>query len=305
MSTDVIDEMIADVEEFLDSVDGLDHLLGRLHDLAGAETPTPDAELRALLAGPVGVGAPARPVGIASRRSAIAGLAAATVATLTLTGTAAAANDLPEPLQRGLAHFSEHYLPFTFPRPVGDPPPLGWHEPTSTGSDGFGSGLFAVTGLPVTAANRAERLLAAATAGEGPAGSTHRHGPAVRPRPSAADDGVAPAAGTGHGSTTGPSTPSAPAADSDGDGDGDSDGDSGGDGANGPGNGGGNAGSGSTGDHAGHTTGKPANPPGPREDPPGQAHGDGHGRPADPGGSGTGSDASGGHAHGGGAPGHR
>jgi len=142
----VIAEMIADLEEFLDSTDGLDDLLSGLRTLGEGAAPTPSHELMALLAGtpetaPV-VALRSRPASHrASRRNAIAGLAAATVAGLSITGAAAAANELPAPIQRVVAHFSESYLPFSFPRPVGDPPAPG----TASSSDS-GEGADVSTG---------------------------------------------------------------------------------------------------------------------------------------------------------------
>ena len=61
-----------------------------------------------------------------------------------LTGAAAFANELPVPMQRVVAHFSESYLPFTFPRPVGDPPADG--GTVTPGSPAQGGDAPATTG---------------------------------------------------------------------------------------------------------------------------------------------------------------
>ena len=123
MSTSsVVAEMVADAQEFLDG--GSAALSGLLEEVAtygDRPVPTPSAELALLLAGRPAVPRPATPVRVRARRT-VAGLAAAAVAGLSVTGAAAVANELPVPAQRAVAHFSEQFLPFSFPRPVGDPP---------------------------------------------------------------------------------------------------------------------------------------------------------------------------------------
>jgi hypothetical protein len=88
----------------------LEPLLAALRGLEPAEAPEPSAELAALLASPR-----SRARG---RRTAAAIGAAAALGSLTVTGVAAAANELPEPAQRFVSQLSERYLPFEFPRPV-------------------------------------------------------------------------------------------------------------------------------------------------------------------------------------------
>jgi hypothetical protein len=88
----------------------LEPVLAALRGLEPAEAPEPSAELAALLASPR-----SRARG---RRTAAAIGAAAALGSLTVTGVAAAANELPEPAQRFVSQLSERYLPFEFPRPV-------------------------------------------------------------------------------------------------------------------------------------------------------------------------------------------
>ncbi|MEO5711212.1 MAG: hypothetical protein ABIQ59_15500 [Nocardioidaceae bacterium] len=127
----MITEMIEDAAEFLGGrVDDLQSFLDDVAALGDETAPTPGDELALLLAGtPVAsqvqrVRPLRRPVvsGPVRVRRRLAGLAAAAVAGLSLTGAAAFANELPSPVQRAVAHFSEAYLPFDFPRPVGDAP---------------------------------------------------------------------------------------------------------------------------------------------------------------------------------------
>ena len=123
MSTSwVVDDLVDDAAELFDGpLDDLVAVLEEIASLGDVEAPTPSAELALLLAGRPA--APHRPVRHRRRVApALGGLAAAAVAGLTLTGTAAYANELPPSVQRVVAHLSEDYLPFTFPRPVGDPP---------------------------------------------------------------------------------------------------------------------------------------------------------------------------------------
>ena len=128
MSTSwVVDDLVDEASELFDGpLDGLVAVLEEIASLGDVETPTPSAELALLLAG-----RPAetrRPVRRSHRRLApvLGGLAAAAVTGLTLTGTAAYANELPPSMQRVVAHLSEDYLPFTFPRagrrPAGSAP---------------------------------------------------------------------------------------------------------------------------------------------------------------------------------------
>ena len=150
MSTSwVVDDLVDDAAEFLDG--GLDDLVAVLEELASlgdVEAPTPSDELALLLAGrPAGAHRPVRRTAAgrwAPARShrrlapALGGLAAAAVAGLTLTGTAAYAGELPAPMQRVVAHLSEDYLPFTFPRPVGDPPAPARTSPRGAGARSSG-----------------------------------------------------------------------------------------------------------------------------------------------------------------------
>jgi hypothetical protein len=118
-----VEEMLADAVEFLDRpVHDLVALLDGLSALGSLDAPTPGPELAALLGGgAVAARTVATPVPVVRRaRVAVAGLAAAAVAALSVTGAAAVANELPGPLQRAVAQFSESYLPFSFPRPAGD-----------------------------------------------------------------------------------------------------------------------------------------------------------------------------------------
>jgi len=169
----MIEEMVEDVREFVDGpLDGLDTLLGDLAALGEGPAPTPGPELATLLAGDPA----ARPVVVpfrppASRRRRLAtGLAAAALTGVTLTGVAAAANELPAPVQRLVAHFSETFLPFDLPRPAGDPP-----RTTSTGD--------APSVLPVRAP--ADGSGSPAVERRAPAGPT-RHGPTSPPAGTAA-----------------------------------------------------------------------------------------------------------------------
>ncbi len=86
--------------------------LEQLRALPSAEEPVPSEELLALLNGtPTFAGA-------RSRRTSL--LAAAAVAAVVAgTGWAAAAGQLPGPVQDAFADFSEHYLPFEVPHPGG------------------------------------------------------------------------------------------------------------------------------------------------------------------------------------------
>ena len=129
MSTsEVVLGMVADASEFLDGeADRLTAVLDDIADLGGGQAPVPSTELAALLAGRrrprVPLRVPLPRLTVASRASrALVGLGAAAVAGLGVTGAAATANELPAPMQRFVAHLSEDYLPFSFPRPAGDPP---------------------------------------------------------------------------------------------------------------------------------------------------------------------------------------
>ena len=141
----VVADMLADAQQFLDGgVDELSALLDEFASYGDQPVPAPSPELALLLAGRPAASAPrpqrpAVPVRLRTRRT-IAGLAAAAVSGLSLTGAAAVANELPAPIQRAVAHFSEQYLPFSFPRPVGDPPLPGGSAGTEPGQDGAGTG---------------------------------------------------------------------------------------------------------------------------------------------------------------------
>ena len=138
MSTSsVVADLVADAQEFLDGgVVQLTELLEEVAAYGDRPVPTPSPELALLLAGrPTPTTArPDRPHAPRARiRGMVAGLAAAAVSGLSLTGAAAVANELPVSIQRAVAHFSEQYLPFSFPRPNGDPP--AGHDTTSTRRD--------------------------------------------------------------------------------------------------------------------------------------------------------------------------
>jgi hypothetical protein len=139
----VIADMLSDAQELLDGgVDGLTALLDEVASYGEQPVPAPSPELAMLLAGrpaarPARPQGPTVPVRLRARR-AMAGLAAAAVSGLSLTGAAAVANELPVPMQRAVAHISEQHLPFSFPRPVGDPPAPGGWVGTAPGQDGAG-----------------------------------------------------------------------------------------------------------------------------------------------------------------------
>ena len=145
MSTSpVIADMLSDAQEFLDGgVAELTALLDEFASYGEQPVPAPSPELALLLAGRPAAPAPrperpAIPIRLRARR-AVAGLAAAAVSGLSITGAAAVANELPAPMQRAVAHFSEQYLPFSFPRPVGDPPVPGGSVGTAPGQGGAGT----------------------------------------------------------------------------------------------------------------------------------------------------------------------
>jgi hypothetical protein len=140
----VIADMLADAQELLDGgVDELTALLDEVASYGEQPVPAPSPELALLLAGrpaapPARPQRPLVPVRLRARRT-MAGLAAAAVSGLSLTGAAAVANELPAPMQRAVAHISEQHLPFSFPRPVGDPPVPGGLVGTAPGQDGAGT----------------------------------------------------------------------------------------------------------------------------------------------------------------------
>lgn len=94
----------------------LESFVDGLRALGEAEPPVPSPELAAMIARPS-----ARPAGRSQRRVIALAAAATGFCGLTVTGVAAAANELPEPAQRLVATFSERYLPFEFPQPVESP----------------------------------------------------------------------------------------------------------------------------------------------------------------------------------------
>jgi hypothetical protein len=150
MSTSwVVDDLVDDAAELFDGpLDDLVAVLEEIASLGDVEAPTPSAELALLLAGrPAAAHRPARRTASGRwvparghRRLApvLGGLAAAAVAGVTLTGTAAYANELPPSVQRVVAHLSEDYLPFTFPRPLGDPPAPERATPRGAGARSSG-----------------------------------------------------------------------------------------------------------------------------------------------------------------------
>lgn len=228
MSTSlVITEMIDDVAEFLDGqVDDLRSFLDDVVALGQEAAPAPDAELVRLLAGasairPV-VRRPVVPRPVRIRRR-LAGLSAAAVAGLSLTGAAALANELPASLQRAVAHFSESYLPFDLPRPVGDARtvephavgPVGEGTSTAPGADVGSNGTALPTGQsgqahgsgPGAALTASPDVASGRTASgrvvSGPAkdGGPARHAPSSTRAPSS--DGSSGDATTGPSSVTG------------------------------------------------------------------------------------------------------
>lgn len=96
--------------------DGLRELLVQLRALGSGPAPVPSSELAALLAG--------SPLVRATRRTWLVS-GASTVAFLGVASTswAAAANELPAPLQSVVHDFSHRYLPFQFPEPSADSAP--------------------------------------------------------------------------------------------------------------------------------------------------------------------------------------
>ncbi len=141
-ASSVVSEMVDDAAEFLDGrVDDLRALLEDVRALGNEAAPPPGPDLAVLLAGtpaavrsrPAGRLGASRPVRVRRR---VTGVAAFAVAGLGLTCAAAVANELPAPLQRAVAHLSEDYLPFDFPRPVGDPPVESRPAPPASGARG-------------------------------------------------------------------------------------------------------------------------------------------------------------------------
>ena len=111
MST-TTEQLVAEAGLPADVVTDLEPVVSALRDLTPGTAPTPSPALAALLADP-----PRPAVPRSRRRLAVLGSAAAVLSSLTVTGVAAAANELPEPAQRFVAELSERYLPFHFPQP--------------------------------------------------------------------------------------------------------------------------------------------------------------------------------------------
>lgn len=136
MSTSsVVADLVDDAREFLDGGTAeLTELLEGVAAYGDRPVPAPSAELAVLLAGRPAATASGRATSARVRtRRLVAGLAAAAVSGLSVTGAAAVANELPVPVQRAVAHFSEQFLPFSFPRPAGDRP--AGRDTTSTRPD--------------------------------------------------------------------------------------------------------------------------------------------------------------------------
>jgi hypothetical protein len=90
----------------------LEPVLNVIRDFLPERVPAPSPALAALLA------RPPRPMAPRSRgRLAVLGSAAALMSSLTVTGVAAAANELPVTTQKFVADLSEKFLPFQFPQP--------------------------------------------------------------------------------------------------------------------------------------------------------------------------------------------
>jgi hypothetical protein len=107
------------------------------------EAPAPSAELQAALSG-------RRPAvfraGSAVSLPACAAAALLSVSTVVgLGGLAAAANQLPDGMQRAVSEWSQRHLPFTFPRPAHH---AGVPEPGQSTSPGPGSLSLVPAGLP-------------------------------------------------------------------------------------------------------------------------------------------------------------
>ena len=133
MVTELLEESWATAAEAED----LTAFLESLVVLGGADAPSPSDELTVLLAGwraPTSDQRRIRPIKgnrpVGSTRRAVVGASALALAAAVTTGAAAAANELPDPIQRMVAELSERYLPFDIPRPDGDPSRGG-----STGAD--------------------------------------------------------------------------------------------------------------------------------------------------------------------------
>lgn len=91
----------------------LEPVLNVIRDFLPDRAPAPSPALAALLA------RPPRPIAPRSRgRLAVLGSAAALMSSLTVTGVAAAANELPVTTQKFVADLSEKFLPFQFPQPT-------------------------------------------------------------------------------------------------------------------------------------------------------------------------------------------
>ena len=94
-----------------DAVTDLGPLLTALRDLEPEHAPEPGPELARLLA------APAAPTRVGAGRRSLVVAATVLGTSVTATGVAAAANELPEPAQRLVYQLSARYLPFEFPPP--------------------------------------------------------------------------------------------------------------------------------------------------------------------------------------------
>lgn len=118
---DTLETMLAECDLDEDLAPALAATLGSLDHLVG-EPPEPSPELAAAVADRFGSTTdtqvlPAVVVPIQRGRRLALAAAVAVVAAVSTTGIAAANNKLPEPVQREIAEFSRHYLPFEFPAP--------------------------------------------------------------------------------------------------------------------------------------------------------------------------------------------
>jgi hypothetical protein len=111
--TSLSDQLLAETGLPAEFALDLEPVLTAIRDFLPEKAPAPSPALAALMA------RPPRPMTSRSRgRLAVLGSAAALMSSLTVTGVAAAANELPDTTQRFVANLSERFLPFQFPQPA-------------------------------------------------------------------------------------------------------------------------------------------------------------------------------------------